>query len=214
MGPVALIDDRALVLDSLPYGDRHLILSLLTPSVGVVRGVLRGARGGKSPRAAATQILSLLRVIAYQSAHAEMATVRQVELETSSFPLARELERSAAAAAVAELLATFCPQGDPAPRRFRLGAAALRALLDGVDPATVVAYCQHWLLTLSGLLPPLEESDLAAADLEFLLACRIAPPSALPAKPSPELTRWLDSRVRREADRPLRALDFLRNTGG
>lgn len=210
---MALIDDDALVLDTHPYGDRHLILSLLTPSIGVVRGVFRGARGGKSPRAAATQLLSLIHVVAFSSRHAEMATIRQVDLEVSSFPLAEDLERSTAAAVVAELLATFCPQGEPAPRRFRLGTASLRALLGGIPPATVVAYCQVWLLSLSGLLPPLDEAPLDSGDLEFLLACRIVPPAELPSPPSAEVARWLDQRVRQEAERPLRALDFLRTTG-
>jgi len=210
---VALIDDDALVLDSLPYGDRHLILSLLTPSVGVVRAVLRGARAGKSPRAAATQLLSMVHVVAYHSRQAEMATVRQADLMVSSYPLARDLERSTSAAVVAELLATFCPQGEPAPRRFRLGVAALNALLAGTASATVVAYCQLWLLSLGGLLPPLEDSGLAALDLEFLLACRVAAPSELTKPPSAEVVCWLDRKVRQEAERPLRALDFLRTAG-
>lgn len=210
---VATIDDEALVLDSHPYGDRHLILSLLTPSVGVLRGVLRGARAGKSPSAAATQLLSLIHISAFQTRRAEMATIRQVELQLSSYPLASDLERSTSAAVVAELLATFCPQGEPAPRRFRLGVAGLRALLAGTAPATVVAYCQLWLLSLSGLLPPLAEAPLGAEDLEFLLRCRMTPPSELPATPSADVIRWLDQLVRREAERPLRALDFLRTSG-
>lgn len=210
---MALINDDALVLDSLPYGELHLILSLLTPSAGVVRAVLRGARGGKSPQAAATQLLSLIHVIVFQGRRAELATVRQVELKLSSFPLASDLEHAAAAAVVAELLTTFCTQGEPAPRPFRLGAAALKALVAGTDPTTVVAYCQLWMLTLSGLMPPLEDSSEVAEDLEFLVACRTLAPSELPRRPSAGLVRWLDRRVRREAERPLPALDFLRAGG-
>jgi DNA repair protein RecO (recombination protein O) len=210
---VALINDDALVLDSLPYGELHLILSLLTPSAGVVRAVLRGARGGKSPQAGATQLLSLVHIIAFQGRRAELATVRQVELKLSSYPLASDLERAAAAAVVAELLTTFCPQGEPAPRPFRLGAAALKALVAGTDPTIVVAYAQLWMLTLSGLMPPLEDCSEVADDLEFLVACRTLGPSELPRRPSAELVRWLDRRVRREAERPLPALDFLRAGG-
>ena len=207
------MNDDALVLDSRPYGELHLILSLLTPSAGVVRAVLRGARGGKSPQAAATQLLSLVHIVAFQGRRAELATVRQVELKLSSFPLAADLERSTAAAVVAELLTTFCPQGEPAPRPFRLGAAALKALVAGTDPAIVVAYAQLWMLTLSGLMPPLEDCSEVADDLEFLVACRTLGPSELPRRPSAGLVRWLDRRVRREAERPLPALDFLRADG-
>lgn len=210
---MALINDDALVLDSLPYGELHLILSLLTPSAGVVRAVLRGARGGKSPQAGATQLLSLVHIIAFQGRRAELATVRQVELKLSSYPLASDLERATTAAVVAELLTTFCPQGEPAPRPFRLGAAALKALVAGTDPTIVVAYAQLWMLTLSGLMPPLEDCSEVADDLEFLVACRTLGPSELPRRPSAELVRWLDRRVRREAERPLPALDFLRAGG-
>jgi DNA repair protein RecO len=205
-----LIQDDALVVDSMPYRDRDLILSLLTPSVGVVRGVLRGARAGKHPRAGSTQLLSLIRIVAFQSRHAEMATVRNVDLVTSSFPLASDLARSAAAAVAAELLVTFCPQGEPAPRRFRLGVAALNALLDDTDPGAVVAYLQFWCLLLGGVMPPLEQSGLEERDLEFLLLCRSQPVNEIEGPPPPSTVRWLDETIRGAAERPLKALRFLR----
>ena len=141
MDAVALINDDALVLDSLPYGELHLILSLLTPSAGVVRAVLRGARGGKSPQAAATQLLSLVHIVAFQGRQAELATVRQVELKLSSFPLAADLERSTTAAAVvAELLDHLLPAGRACtalvPAR---GGGSEGARRTGTDPAIVVA---------------------------------------------------------------------------
>ena len=202
------------MIDSLPFRERDLILSLLTPSAGVVRGVLRGARGGKNPTAGATQLLSLVRMVAFHAPHAEMATVRQVDLTTSSFPLAADLERATAAAVAAELLTTFCPQGEPAPRRFRLGVAALNALLGGTDPATVVAYLQVWNLWLGGLMPPLQETDLSEEDRAFLLSCRSRPVSEIIEKPPRAVVGWLDRTVRAAAERPLRALDFLRSTVG
>ena len=207
---MALIDDDALVLDSLPYRDRDLILSLVTPSAGMVRGVLRGARGGKSPTAGSTQILSLVHMIAYHARHAEMATIRQVDLKTSSYPVSSSLEGSAAAAVVSELLTTFCPLSEPAPRRFRLGVAALDALLADVPPSIVVAYVQFWSLALGGVLPPIRESGLDEEDVEFLLACRTRPLAEISETPPQSTVQWFDRNVRSAAERPLRALDFLR----
>jgi DNA repair protein RecO len=208
---VSLIDTDALVLDSHPYKDRHLILALLSPTAGLFRAVLRGARGGKNPSAGATQLLSLVHVVAFQSRHAEMATVRQVDLRTSSYDLASDLDRASSAAVVAELLTTFCPPGEPAPRRFRLGIAALNALLGGTPPATAVAYCQFWCLVLGGVLPPVAESGLDEDGLDFLLAVRSQPLLEVTDKPTQEVVNWLDQTVRAESDRPLRALDFLRS---
>jgi hypothetical protein len=101
---VPVIEDEALVLDHHPFGDRHLVLTVLTHRSGVQRGVLRRARGGKAPTAAAAQIMSLVHVGMFQKPEAELATYRHLDLVTSSFPLTRELGRSAAAAVVAELL--------------------------------------------------------------------------------------------------------------
>ena len=207
---MSLIDTDALVLDSRPYQDRHLILALLSPTAGMFRAVFRGARGGKSPSAGATQLLSQVHVIAFQSRHAEMATVRNVDLKTSSFDLAADLDQASSAAVVAELLTTFCPPGEPAPRRFRLGVTALKALLGGTHPATVVAYCQFWCLVLGGVLPPVAESNLEDDGLDFLLACRQKPLAEIEDAVPTDVVSWLDRTVREASDRPLRALDFLR----
>jgi len=151
---VTSFDDEALILASYPYGDRHMVISILARHHGATRGVLRGARGGKTPRTSATQVLSLVRVSANHPPSAELATFRQLELVRSSFPLAQSFESATAAAVVAELLSTFCPLGDSAERSFRLGAAMLDALLAGIDPQVAVAYAQFWLLALGGVLPP------------------------------------------------------------
>lgn len=182
-------DDDGLILDSRPYADRHLLLTVLTPGRGPVRGVLRGARGGKAPAAAAAQLLSLVRVSSFLAPHAELATFRRLELVESSFPLAVELGRFAAAAVVAELLATFCPPDEPAPKPFRLGRAALAALLGGAAPRVVVAYVEQWTLALGGVLPDLDRCAACGRDLvlpfavgggdDLPLCDHCAPPGAL-----------------------------------
>ena len=204
------IFEDALVLDSHPYRDRDLLLALLTPRLGIVRGVLRRARGGKAPQAAAAQILSLVRVTGLVGAHAELATFRRLDLVTSSFPVATELDRSAAAAVIAEILFSFCSPGEAAPRRFRLGTSLLGALLAGAPPQALVAYAEYWILTLSGLLAGPDETPLDEDGRRFLHLCRSLPPSELAQPPRGDVARWLDLRVRSEAERPLRALDFFR----
>jgi len=153
---VAILDDEALVLDHHPFRDRHLLLTVLSRHHGVQRGILRRARGGKAPAAAAAQVLSRVQVSLYQKASAELATFRHIDLMTSSFPLARDLARSTAAAVVAELLLTFCPPGEPVERSFRLGVSCLEALLEDKEADTVVSYAEFWILALGGVLPSLE----------------------------------------------------------
>jgi DNA repair protein RecO (recombination protein O) len=208
-----LIDDDALVLDGQPYRDRDMLVTLLTRDTGLMRGVLRRARGGKAPQAAAVQVLSLIHVTGHLRPGADLATFRQVDLVTSSYPLAADLERATAAAVIAETLITFCPIEEPAPRRFRLGHSLLEGLIGGTDPHTAVAYAQYWALALGGVLPEPDRDQLDARDLRFLAACREEPVSSINGTAPERVRRWLDLLVHAEAERPLRALDFFLSLG-
>jgi hypothetical protein len=211
---VPVIEDEALVLDHYPFGDRHLVLTVLTRRHGVQRGVLRRARGGKAPAAAAAQILSLVHVGLFQRPEAELATYRHLDLVTSSFPLTRELGRSAAAAVVAELLMTFCPPAEPSERAFRLGVSCLEALLAETPADTVVAYTEFWVLTLGGVFPPQSEINKAHGEegSAQLAGYRRSKVSDISGNTLPTVSTWLDRLVREEAERPLRALSFYRQT--
>jgi recombinational DNA repair protein (RecF pathway) len=204
----------ALVLDHHPYKDRHLLLSLLTAETGLLRGVLRRARGGKTPQAAAAQTLSLVHVTGYSTRNAELATFNQLESVTSSYPLAKDLERAAAAAVVCELMLTFCPAGESAPRRFRLARSLLDGLLEGVEPSIAIAYGQFWSLALAGLLPPVEETPLGSEGSVFFHWCRSQPVTGGASTVPTRTAQWLDRRTREEAERQLKALDFYRTSQG
>ncbi len=208
------IDDEALVVDHRNYRDRHLLLEVLGRGHGLIRGVLRRARGGKNPAAGAAQVLAVVHVTGLWAPKAELATFYALESVRPSYALASDLPKAAAAAAVAELLRTFCVAAEPAERPFRLGQAALDALLAGTDPNLVVAYCQLWILILAGLQPADIEagedvpSDRAVRDL--LTACRRQPVAQVRGPVPAAAAAWLDRRIRDEAERALPALDFLR----
>jgi len=168
----------AVVLDAIPYRDRHQIVAMLSPEHGLVRGVLRGARGGKAPAAAATQLLSLVRAAWWLRPGAELATFQRVELLRSSFGLSASFEAGAAAAAVAELLLAYCSPGESQPRHFRLAEAVTGALLEGGDPTALLAYVETWILRLGGVLPDLDRCSACGASLEE--AFHLAPGELLP----------------------------------
>jgi DNA repair protein RecO len=212
---VPIIEDEALILDHHRFRDRDLVVSMLCRSHGVQRGVLRRARGGRTPAAASTQVLSRVHATLFYKPSAELATIQSIELEVSSYPLATDIARSAAGAVVAELLTTFCPPAEPMERAYRLGCAALEALLAAAEPDCVVAYVQFWLLLLSGLFPPISalEDDLGADDAAFLELCRRLPLRDISTAVPPGVGWWLDGLIRAEADRPMRALSFMRENG-
>ena len=89
-------------------------------------------------------------------------TYRSIELITSSFGLTSELERSAAAAVVAELLLTYFPPAEASERAFRLGLTSLEALLGHADTDTVIAYAEYWALALGGVLGPPDSESLSS----------------------------------------------------
>jgi recombinational DNA repair protein (RecF pathway) len=213
---VPVIEDDALILDHHPFGDRHLVLAVLTHRYGVQRGVLRRARGGKAPTAVAAQIMSLVHVGLARKPEAELATFRHLDLVMSSFPLTRELARSAAAAVVSELLITYCPPAEPSERAFRLGVSCLEALLEETPADTVVAYAEFWILALGGVLPAgtTIAKELDRDDAGLLARFRNKAVKEVRTTVTPALSRWLDSQVRGEAERPLRALSFYRQTIG
>ena len=130
----------AVILDAIPYRDRHQIIAALTREHGLIRGVFRGARGGKAPAAAATQVLSLVQAAWWLKPGAELATFRRIELLRSSYALSSSFEASTAGSAMAELFLSFCSSGETQPRHFRLAGAATEALLEGGDPEALLAY--------------------------------------------------------------------------
>ncbi len=144
------------MLDGRPYRERDLLLTALGERSGLLRGVLRGARGKRHARgAAAAQVLSEVVLSGFQRPSAELATFTEIEVVRSSFPLGRDLAGAATAAAVAELLLTFCQPGEPLPRHFRLARGLLSALLGATPPRTVLAYALVWVLRLGGVFPEL-----------------------------------------------------------
>jgi recombinational DNA repair protein (RecF pathway) len=149
----------------------------------------------------------------FQRPQAELATYRHLDLVTSSYPLTRELGRTAAAAVVSELLTTFCPPAEPSEKAFRLGLTCLEGLLSGIPVDTVVAYAQFWMLALGGVLPSGSDivESLGESNASTLAAYRQKKLEVSGRPPAP-VCKWLDGLVREEADRPLRALRFYRQT--
>lgn len=231
------LQGTALVLDRRDWSDRHLLVKFLFANEGTVRCVVRGARSRRGgDKTAATQVLSEVDIRLAKGPHAELWTLREIELVTSSYPLAKSLLRAGAAAAVAETLSTFNLEGDEASKAFRLGSAALGALLAGTDPELVVTYVQAWSLQLAGLMPdtrhcsqceqPLERelwlgigllptcrahaaadaARLGIEELQFLDDAARRAPINLESTPSPGINRWFRGLIRLHAERRLPAL--------
>ena len=78
-----------------------------------------------------------------------------------------------------------------------------------------MAYVQFWILQLGGLMPQPDELDGTPStdELAFLIGCRRVPLADLDLAVPAAARQRLDRMVRENAERSLRALDFLRAHG-
>jgi len=158
--------DEAFVLARYPYRERDLIVALLTRQAGQVRALVRRARGGHAPPAAALEPLARVRVSYFERAQVELANLDEVVSVRSTFALASQPEAWAAAQVVAELALTYCPPGQRQEPAFRLLDRCLEALLSGVDAVKVAAYADLWFLRLGGVFPELEACGACGEPIE------------------------------------------------
>lgn len=145
--------EDAIVLERIPWRERDVLVTLLTPGEGVRRGVARRARGGRARMAAVLEPLNLCRVSYFRRPSQELLSLDEAALLRSAFPLAHRPAAWAAGQVLAELAVRFCPEGQPAAAPFRLLNRCLAALLSGGNERTAVAYAELWLLRLAGVLP-------------------------------------------------------------
>jgi len=85
-------------------------------------------------RAGALEPLAHIKVSYFERPHSELATLDEVALVRSSFPLAGSPEAWAAAQVIAELALAFCPPGERAEDPFRLVDRCITYLIGGGAP--------------------------------------------------------------------------------
>jgi DNA repair protein RecO (recombination protein O) len=143
----------AFVLGSIPLKERDRVVILLTREAGKKRGVARGARRLRSAFAGALEPMSEVEVVYFEREGRELVSFNSVAVVHSSFSLTRDLPRALLLSSMAESLATFVSDSDPAEPFYRLAQHAMASLSAGIEPRRVAAYFDIWVLKLSGVLP-------------------------------------------------------------
>lgn len=165
MAPVAT---PAIVLASLRYGETSKIVRLATRDLGVQSAIAKGASRPKSKFGAALQVLSDGQAQLYIKEGRELQTLGAFDLSKLRMELAEDLDRWAAANALAEVMLRCAP---PAPH-----PAAFDALRNGLDALTiapkvaveVLALRMLWqLVGVLGFAPSLEVCARCAAPLDL-----------------------------------------------
>src|ERR1051325_5104550 len=153
---MGLVETEAIVLHTHKLADADKIVVTLTERAGLVRGVARGARRLKSRFGASLEPFTLINLTFFEKETRELVTIKSAEIVRSYFGAAGDADTVAALEQLVELVREFAPPHQSDERLFRMLRACIEALAGGVDPAPVFAYCELWVLRLTGFLPDLK----------------------------------------------------------
>src|SRR5689334_23770171 len=112
-----LVSTPAIVLSALRYSETSKIVRLATRDLGVQSAIAKGALRPKSRFGAALQVLSEGQAELLVKEHRELHLLTAFELTRLPAGLTRDLDRYAAAAALAEVMLRFAPAA-PHPESF------------------------------------------------------------------------------------------------
>ncbi len=156
----------ALVLSVSPFQEQDRLLTLLSPRLGLVRGVARGARRHSSHLFAATRALVLMRAaIRYDSSG--FCDVREARLLEAFAGDGADPVRLAYLSAISELARAINNAGpiEDGECLFTDTLAALRAVANGDRPRLAMAYMAASQFARLGIAPDWTECGRCGATL-------------------------------------------------
>jgi len=155
---VPLYTAEALVLRTYKLGEADRIVVFLTRDRGKKRGVAPNARKSRKRFGAALEPLTEVRVSYFEKERRELVGLNYAEPVRSPLS-ATNPEALGYSHYFAELIDEWAAEADVDERLYRLGTAALEALVGGAPVEALARYFECWLLRLQGVYPP----DLAVS---------------------------------------------------
>jgi len=144
---------EAIVIKKIKLGEADRILSLYTPHLGKIRVVAKGVRRPRSKMAGHLELLT----------HSQVSLARGRNLDTvtgsqtinSFLPLKSNLQLTAYALYVVELIDQFTADNDENYPLFQLMLETMRKLCQGNNNELILRYFELHLLNLTGYRPQL-----------------------------------------------------------
>jgi DNA repair protein RecO (recombination protein O) len=174
---------HGLILRTRPFTETSLIVNWLTPDLGRISTVAKGARRTKSPFRGKLDLFYEGEFSFQRNRRSELHTLREVVLRETNAALRQELGYLQQASYCATLIEQTTETQTPLPEVYELFIGFLHALpKHPPKPRTIFAF-EFKLLQILGLSPDIEESKLPAetrtlvnalteADWEALLELR------------------------------------------
>lgn len=154
------------VLKSIPYGETNKIVTIYTKEAGKITAMARGAKKPASRLSAITQTFThgyfLIR------STRGMGALEQGELISSVRHIRSDLETTAYAGLIVELIDRLTETGEPEGGVYRLLEAAFHAMEEGYDAEAISLFVQWKMLPVAGIHPILHEcASCGATEGEF-----------------------------------------------
>ena len=157
-----------LILRTYPLTETSLIVHWLTPDVGRISTVAKGARRPRSPFRGKLDLFYLADFSFIRSRRSSLHVLREVSLRETHNELRQELHYLQQAAYCAALIEQATETDTPLPRMFELLAGLLRQLPRGrPQPTTIFAFDLKLLKEL-GQSPSLPASQLSVGTKQIL----------------------------------------------
>ena len=162
-----------LILRTRPLTDTSLIVHWLTPDLGRLAAVAKGARRPKSPFAGKLDLFYLAQFSFQRSRRSELHQLREASLVETHAALRRDLQALSQASYCATLIEQATETETPIPEIYTLMTGLLGSLCrNGPRPQTLPAF-EFKLLAELGLQPDLEKERLKP-DLKQILRVLLA----------------------------------------
>jgi DNA repair protein RecO (recombination protein O) len=160
-----LYSTEAIVLRRNDYGEADRLLTLMTPHLGKLRVMAKGARKITSRKAGHIELFTRTNLLLAKGRTFDI--VSQAELIETYRPLREDVKRGSLAHYFCELADVFGQEEHEDENLFNLLANGLSWLSDSPDPKLVARHFELKLLTLSGYEPRLFRCALTDAPLEI-----------------------------------------------
>lgn len=148
---------KVIVLHRIPYSDSSLIVKGFSDNFGVLSFLVKSARKKNSPFQGALDPLAESEIVFNDSGRSDLHFIRETSL-VEWFPrLRKDLERSAMASVMAEVLLRYMPAGLSQEFEFRYTEKALQVLDRGPNPQDALARWLWHMMDISGYALSLTE---------------------------------------------------------
>ncbi|QBP40875.1 DNA repair protein RecO [Paenisporosarcina antarctica] len=157
---------EGIVLKTQDYGESNKIVTLYSREFGKITAMARGAKKPASRLAAITQPFTYGSFLIQQGRG--MGTMQQGEQIESYRHIREDIEATAYASFVVELINRAVEDSTPQPAIFNLLQQALHAIADEYDPEAIALFVEWKMLPVTGIYPTLHEcANCGATDGEF-----------------------------------------------